>query len=70
MAFLLDRACAGMVRLSVGIEDAEDLVRDISQALDAAKIVIDAAATPAEPVMAADAAHDQPVVVGVKRPHE
>ncbi|GAB0491375.1 hypothetical protein MMPV_002628 [Pyropia vietnamensis] len=60
----------GMVRLSVGIEDAEDLVRDISQALDAAKVVIDAAATAASPAMATDTVHDKPVVVGVKRPHE
>eukprot|EP00168_Porphyra_purpurea_P008648 TRINITY_DN2103_c0_g1_i3.p4 TRINITY_DN2103_c0_g1~~TRINITY_DN2103_c0_g1_i3.p4 ORF type:complete len:107 (+),score=34.32 TRINITY_DN2103_c0_g1_i3:341-661(+) len=31
----------GMVRLSVGIEDAADVVADITQALDAAKAVID-----------------------------
>lgn len=58
-----------MVRLSVGIEDAADLVADITQALDAAKVVIDAAATAAAPAMATDTANG-PVVVGVKRPHE
>lgn len=57
-----------MVRLSVGIEDVGDLVADITQALDAAKVVIDAAATAAGPALATDAAHE-PVVVGVKRPH-
>lgn len=58
-----------MVRLSVGIEDAVDLVRDVSQALDAAKVVIDAAATAAAPAMATDTTNES-VVVGVKRPHE
>lgn len=57
-----------MVRLSVGIEDAVDLVADITQALDAAKVVIDAAATAAAPATATNAANE-PVVVGVKRPH-
>lgn len=58
----------GMVRLSVGIEDAVDLVADITQALDAAKVVINAAATAAAPATATNAANE-PVVVGVKRPH-
>lgn len=58
-----------MVRLSVGIEDSADLVRDVTQALDAAKVVIDAAATAAAPAMATDTP-SEPVVVGVKRPHE
>jgi len=65
----------GMVRLSVGIEDAADVVADITQALDAAKAVIDGGApagpaTTAPATGTAGAAAAPSKVTGVKRPHE